>query len=66
MARRVRWTATAEADLAGAFAQLGAESPLAAERLLDVVETATAMLLRHPGLGRNCGFRSTRFACVVD
>lgn len=60
MARRVRWTATAEADLADAFVELDAESPQAAGRLLDVIETATAMLLRHPGLGRSCGFRSAR------
>lgn len=60
MARRVRWTAAAEADLARAFAELGAESPHAAERLLDIVETATAMLPRHPGLGRSCLFRSAR------
>lgn len=40
MVGRVIWRSRAEEDLSEAYAYIGAESPVAAERLLDAVEDA--------------------------
>jgi len=47
----VIWRAIAEADLTEAFLYIGADSPEAAERLLDAVGDAVALLLENPQAG---------------
>ena len=60
MNRRVIWRAVAEQDLTEAYLHIGAESPEAAERLLDAVEGAVALLLENPEVGQPREFRSPR------
>ncbi|MEQ8762545.1 MAG: type II toxin-antitoxin system RelE/ParE family toxin [Planctomycetota bacterium] len=60
MAGRVIWRCRAEEDLTEAYAHLGAESPTAAERLLDAVEEAIELLLENPRAGRRRAFCSPR------
>ena len=54
------WRAVAEHDLTEAYLHIGAESPEAAERLLDAVEGAVALLLENPEAGQPREFRSPR------
>jgi toxin ParE1/3/4 len=56
----VSWRALAEADLTEAYLYIGADSPEAAERLLDAVEDAVALLLENPHAGSPREFRSPR------
>jgi len=60
MAGRVIWHRLAEEDLTEAYLYIGADSPDAAERLLDAVEEAVQFLLENPGVGRLRDFRSPR------
>lgn len=52
------WRAVAEADLTEAYLHIGADSPEAAERLLDAVGDAVALLLENPQAGSPRDFRS--------
>ena len=52
--------AIAEADLTEAYLYIGAESVGAAERLLDAVGDAVALLLENPHAGSPREFRSPR------
>jgi plasmid stabilization system protein ParE len=60
MAGRVIWHRLAEENLTEAYLYIGADSPDAAERLLDAVEQALQFLLENPGAGRLRDFRSPR------
>jgi toxin ParE1/3/4 len=60
MAGHATWRRLAEEDLAEAYEHIGADSPKAAERLLDAVEHAIALLLDRPLAGRAREFRSAR------
>lgn len=60
MSGRVIWRAIAEADLTEAYLYIGAESPEAAERLLDAVGEAVALLLENRHAGSPREFRSPR------
>ena len=60
MAGRVIWHRLAEEDLTEAYLYIGADSPAAAERLLDAVEVAVQFLFENPGAGRQREFRSPR------
>ncbi len=60
MARRVIWHRVAEEDLTETYLYIGADSPDAAERLLDAVEEAIQFLLENRGAGRLREFRSPR------
>lgn len=54
------WHRLAEEDLTEAYLYIGADSPAAAERLLDAVEVAVQFLFETPGAGRVREFRSPR------
>ncbi|MFY9341820.1 MAG: type II toxin-antitoxin system RelE/ParE family toxin [Planctomycetota bacterium] len=54
------WHRLAEEDLAQAYLYIGMDSPSAADRLLDAVERAVALLQARPRAGRVCQFRSPR------
>ncbi len=60
MSGRVIWRAVAEADLTEAYLYIGNDSPEAAERLLDAVGDAVALLLEKPQAGSPREFRSQR------
>ena len=60
MSGRVIWRAAAEADLSDAYLYIGADSTEAAERLLDAVSDAVALLLENPYAGNPREFRSPR------
>ena len=60
MAGKVIWHRLAEEDLTEAYIHMGADSPAAAERLLDAVEDAVSFLLENPGAGRRREFSSAR------
>ena len=60
MSGRVLWRAAAEADLSEAYLFIGAEAPDVAERLLDAVADAVALLLERPQAGSPREFRSPR------
>lgn len=60
MAGTVIWHLLAEEDLTEAHLYIGADSPVAAERLLDAVEASVRFLLETPGAGRLREFRSPR------
>ncbi|HEX6813807.1 MAG TPA: type II toxin-antitoxin system RelE/ParE family toxin [Planctomycetota bacterium] len=60
MAGHVTWRRFAEEDLAEAYEHIGKDSSSAAERLLDAVERATALLLERPFAGRAREFRAKR------
>jgi toxin ParE1/3/4 len=58
MAGRVLWWRLAEVDLMEAYIYIGADSPAAAERLVDAVGNTVAFLLENPGAGRVREFSS--------
>ena len=58
MAGRAIWRRVAEEDLTDAYLHIGADSPTAAERLLDAVEEAVQLLLENARVGRLREFRS--------
>lgn len=60
MSGRVIWRAVAEEDLTEAYLYIGTDSPEAAERLLDAVGDAVALLLENPLSGSPRTFRSPR------
>ena len=60
MTGRAIWHHLAEQDLAEVYLHIGSDSPNAAERLLDAVEQAIALLLSRPRAGRAREFRSPR------
>ena len=60
MTGRATWHRLAEQDLAETYLHIGSDSPAAAERLLDAVEHAIAVLLSKPRAGRPREFRSPR------
>lgn len=60
MGRLATWHSLAEQDLAEAYDHIGSDSAVAAERLLDAVEHAVAVLLSNPRAGRIREFRSSR------
>lgn len=60
MSGRVIWRAVAEEDLTEAYLFIGADSPEAAERLLDAVGDAVTLLLENPQAGSPKEFRSIR------
>ena len=60
MKERAIWRSVAEEDLSAAYLHIGAESPEAAERLLDAVESTVRFLLETPLAGRLREFRSAR------
>lgn len=45
------WTPQAREDLIEIYTFIGADSPSAAERIFDAIESKAEMLLRHPRLG---------------
>jgi toxin ParE1/3/4 len=57
---RAIWRAAAEQDLTAAYLYVGADSAAAAERLLDAVGDAVALLLENPLAGSPREFRSPR------
>jgi toxin ParE1/3/4 len=57
---RVIWRAVAEEDLTEAYLYIGADSPEAAEQLLDAVGEAVTLLLKNPHAGSPREFRSPR------
>jgi toxin ParE1/3/4 len=57
---RITWRAAAEQDLTEAYLYIGADSPEAAERLLDAVGTALSLLLENPEAGGVREFDSPR------
>lgn len=61
--RRAVWHRLAEDDLVEAYHFIGDDSPAAAERLLDAVEAAIALLLANPGAGH---IRESRSPGVTD
>ena len=54
------WKTAAELDLTESYLYIRQDSPAAAERLLDAVEHALAMLLQNPHAGHSWKFRSPR------
>ena len=60
MSGRIHWRAAAEMDLTDAYLYIGAESPVAAERLLDAVGDALSLLLENPNAGSPRDFDFTR------
>ncbi len=64
MVGRVIWHRLAEEDLTEAYLYIGADSPAAADRLLEAVAEAVQFLLENPGAGRIRNFRSPRAKCV--
>ena len=58
MTGRIVWHRVAEEDLTQAYLRIGADSPRAAERLLDAVEESLELLLRNPAAGRRREFLS--------
>lgn len=60
MSGRVIWRAVAEEDLTEAYWFIAADSPEAAERLLDAVGNAALLLLKNPLAGSPRTFRSPR------
>ncbi len=60
MTGQATWRRLAEEDLAKAYLHIGSDSPKTAERLLDAVEHAVAVLLSRPRAGRAREFRSSR------
>jgi toxin ParE1/3/4 len=62
--RKAIWHRLAQEDLIEAFLFIGADSPAAAERLLDAVEEAVELLRSNPQAGRPCELRSARAADV--
>lgn len=60
MTGRVIWRVVAEEDLTEAYLYIGADSPEAAERLLEAVGDAVALLLENPQGGSPREFRSPR------
>ena len=62
MLREAIWHRLALEDLTDAFLYIGADSPAAAERLLDRVEEAVELLRGNPEAGRRCELRSARAA----
>lgn len=60
MSGSIHWRAAAEEDLTEAFLYIGAESPVAAERLLDAVGDALSILLENPEAGSPREFDSPR------
>jgi toxin ParE1/3/4 len=57
---RVVWRALAVEDLTQVYLHIGADSPSAAERLLDAVGDAVALLLANPRAGSPRAFRARR------
>jgi toxin ParE1/3/4 len=64
MAGRVIWRRLAEEDLTDAYLHIGADSPTAADRLLEAVEEAIQVLLENPDVGRLREFRSPRAQAI--
>lgn len=60
MKRRASWHLLAEQDLAEIHLHIGRDSPASAERFLDAVEHAIAVLLEKPRVGRSREFCSPR------
>ena len=60
MSGRVLWRSIAVEDLTEAYVYIGADSPEAAERLLDAVGDAIGLLLENPGAGSPREFHSQR------
>ncbi len=58
MQRKIFWRKVAEGDLAEAYLYLGADSPAAAERFVDAVQSSLQVIARHPEVGRLRAFRS--------
>jgi toxin ParE1/3/4 len=57
---KLRWSRLAVADLDSAYSYVAAEDPAAAERLIDRIEKAAAVLGRHPAAGRDGRVAATR------
>ncbi len=60
MTRRVIWHAAAEEDASEVYDYLAGQSLVAAERFLDAVEEAVALLQVNPIAGSPRAFRSSR------
>ena len=58
MSGRVIWRVVAEEDLTEAYLYIGDDAPEAAERMLDAVGDAVALLLENPQPGSPRDFRS--------
>jgi toxin ParE1/3/4 len=56
----IRWTHTAVTDLDSAYEYIAADDPEAARRVIERIETAVAVLSRHPEAGRAGRIRGTR------
>jgi toxin ParE1/3/4 len=57
---KVRWTRLAIADLDSVYEYIAADDPAAARRIIERIETAVAVLSRHPSAGRAGRIRGTR------
>jgi toxin ParE1/3/4 len=57
---KVRWTRLAVTDLNNAYGYIAEEDASAAERLIDRIDDAVAILARHPAAGRAGRLRGTR------
>lgn len=64
MGGRASWRAVALRDLGEAYEFLGEDSPEAAEKLLDAVESALALLIENPKAGRPLKLRTPRLRGV--
>ncbi|MBI5363670.1 MAG: type II toxin-antitoxin system RelE/ParE family toxin [Planctomycetes bacterium] len=60
MASRAIWSSEAVEDLTEAYFFLGADSPAAADRLVDAIEAAIRFLLDNPRAGAPRSFRAPR------
>ena len=49
---KLRWTRLAIADLDAAYDHVAADNPDAAQRMIEQIESATRVLVRHPAAGR--------------
>lgn len=57
---KIFWTRLAIGDLNETYDYISQENPSAAEGVLERIRKSAAMLLRHPGLGRNGRVEDTR------
>lgn len=60
------WTRLALADLRHAYDYIAEDSPAAAAAVIERIEKSSAMLLRHPQLGRPGRLAGTRELVVAD
>jgi len=62
---RLRWTRLAVTDLDSVYAYIAVDAPDAAMGIIDRIEEATAVLIRHPESGRAGRIKGTRELVVA-